>query len=124
MSNNIFKINFLDETPDDVKKIIYKYTIPPSPPMPEKTEIYNINIRKMRFMDYLVKYYDTSYEMKKIYNNITDLFYKLIDEYIMKLKNIPYSKCFSFNKLVTEFCYTHSSIQYRKNRKNRKQIGI
>lgn len=61
----IFNTNYLDETPDDVKKKIYKYTIPKPPP--PKTEKYDFDITEIRYMDYMVKYLPTSYVMKKRY---------------------------------------------------------
>jgi len=114
MTNNIFNTNYLDETPDDVKKIIYRYTIPKPPPPPPKTEKYDLDITDVRYMENLVDYYPTSYVMKKRYNNINNLFQKYIDDYIMRLIEMPYSKKYQFNKLVKEFIEEHSTNDFRK----------
>jgi len=124
MMPTIFNTNYLDETPDDVKKIIYRYTIPKPPPPPPKTEKYDLDIRNFRFMDYLVDYYPTSYVMKKRYNNIINLFQKYRDDYIMNLKEVPYSKKYEFNKMVYDFCEDHSTEDFRKKYKIEKRNGI
>ena len=111
----IFNTNYLDETPDDVKKIIYKYTIPKAPPQPPKTEIYDFDIIEIRYMDYIVKYLPTSYVMKKRYNNINNLFEKYKNDYVMRLKETPYSKKYEFNKLVKQFIQDHSTDDFKKN---------
>lgn len=120
----IFNTNYLDETPDDVKKIIYKYTIPKPPPPPPKTEKYDLDITDIRYMDYLVSYLPTSYVMKKRYNNIDNLFQKYRDDYVMRLIEAPYSKKYEFNKIVKEFIKDHSTEDFRKNYKIEKRNGF
>ena len=120
----IFNTNYLDETPDDVKKIIYKYTIPKPPPPPPKTEKYDFDITEIRYMDYMVKYLPTSYVMKKRYNNIDNLFQTYRDDYIMNLKDVPYSKLYDFNKKVKEFIQDHSTDDFRKKYKIERRNDI
>ena len=124
MTNTIFNTNYLDETPDDVKKIIYKYTIPKAPPPPPKTEIYDFDIKEIKYMYYLVEYLPTSYVMKKRYNNITKLFDKYRDDFIMNSKEVPYSKKYEFNNLVKQFCENHSTTYFRENYKIEKRNGV
>lgn len=120
----IFKTNYFDEMSDDVKMIIYKYSIPKPPPYPKKTEKYDLDIRNYRYMEHLVDYYPTSYVLKKRYNNICKLFEKYRNEYIMEFKDVPYSKKYEFNKLVEDFCEEHSTEQFKKNYKVEKRNGI
>ena len=124
MTDLVFKTNYFDETPDDIKAIIYKYTIPKPPPLPPKTEKYDFDIRNYRYMEHLVDYYPTSYVMKKRYNNIVNLFQKYRDDYIMEFKEAPYSKKYEFNKLVNQFCEEHSTEEFKKNYKIEKRNGI
>lgn len=124
MTNTIFNTNYLDETPYDIKQIIYRYTIPKAPPLPPKTEKYDFDIRNYRYMAHLVDYYPTSYVMKKRYNNIFNLFQKYIDDYIMEFKEAPYSKKYEFNKLVKQFIQDHSTEEFKKNYKIEKRNGI
>lgn len=124
MTNTIFNTNYFDETPDDIKKIIYKYCIPKAPPPPPKTEKYDFDIRNYRYMGDLVQYFPTSFVMKKRYNNITNLFQKYRDYYIMNLKEVPYSKKYEFNKLVKQYIQDHSTDEFKKNYKIEKRIGI
>lgn len=124
MTNNIFNTNYIEEIPDDIKKIIYKYTIPKPPPPPPKTEKYDLDITDVRYMDYLVSYLPTSYVMKKRYNNIDNLFQKYRDDYIMRLIEVPYSKKYLFNKLVKEFIEEHSTKDFRKKYKIERRNDI
>jgi len=120
----IFTNNYLDETPEDIKQIIYKYSIPKAPPPPPKTEKYDFDIAEIRYMDYLVSYLPTSFVLKKRYNNINNLFEKYRDDYIMRLIEAPYSKKYEFNKLVKQFCDDHSTEYFRKKYKVQRQNGI
>ena len=124
MTNTIFNTNYFDETPDDIKKIIYKYCIPKPPPPPPKTEKYDFDIANYRYMEYLVDYYPTSYVMKKRYNNIVNLFQKYRDDYIVMFKEAPYSKKYEFNKLVKQFIQDHSTEEFKKNYKIEKRNDI
>ena len=124
MTNTVFNTNYFDETPDDIKKIIYKYCIPEPPPPPPKTQIYDFDIRNYKYMERLVDYYPTSYVMKKRYNNIVNLFQKYRDDYIMEFKEAPYSKKYEFNKLVKDFIEDHSTEEFKKNYKIEKRNGI
>lgn len=124
MTNTIFNTNYFDEMTDDIKMIIYKYSIPKPPPYPEKTKKYDFDIINIQHMDYIVNHYPTSYVMKKRYNNICNLFQYYIDNYIMRMKDVPYSKKFQLNKLVIDFCKDHSTIEFRKNYKIEKRNDI
>lgn len=120
----IFNNNYLDETPEDIRQIIYRYSIPKAPPLPPKTEKYDFDISEIRYMDYLVEYLPTSYVMRKRYNNINNLFQKYRDDYIMRFIDVPYSKKYEFNKLVKQFCEDHSTDDFRKKYKIEKRNGI
>lgn len=124
MTNTIFKTNYFDETPDDIKKIIYQFTIPKPPPYPKQNKTYDFDIANYRYMEYLVDYYPTSYVMKKRYNNIVNLFQKYRDDYIMEFKEVPYSKKYEFNKLVKQFIQDHSTEEFKKNYKIEKRNDI
>tara|TARA_Y100000389_G_C17228110_1_gene396737 strand:- start:139 stop:627 length:489 start_codon:yes stop_codon:yes gene_type:complete len=120
-NTTVFYKNYFNEIPNDLKNLIFKFTIPIPPLPPPPIQIYEIDLNRIRFMDYLVKYYYTSIVMKKKYNNIKDIFYKYINKYVMNYKNIPYSKCYEINKKVRDFCQDHSTIEYRKNYKIERQ---
>lgn len=120
----VFYNNYFTETPDDVKALIYKYTIPDPPPYPPDTKTYDFDIVNIQYMDHLVKYLPTSYVMKKRYNNISNLFQYYIDNFIMRSKPIPYSKKYQFNKLVYDFLDDHSTNEFRQKYKIEKRNGI
>ena len=125
MTMTIFETNYFNEIPIDLKQKILYYTIPKPPPLPKDlNKKYDFNTITFRKMKYLVEHYPTSYVMKKRYNNIYNLFDNYVDNYVMKLKPIPYSKKYQFNKIVEKFCEDHSTPEFQKKYKMEKRNGF
>jgi|DEB0MinimDraft_6_1074348.scaffolds.fasta_scaffold13929_2 hypothetical protein len=125
MTMTIFETNYFNEIPIDLKQKILYYTIPKPPPLPKDlNKTYDFNTITFRKMKYLVEHYPTSYVMKKRYNNIYNLFDNYVDNYVMKLKPIPYSKKYQFNKIVEKFCEDHSTPEFQKKYKMEKRNGF
>lgn len=114
---SIFKSNYFEEIPDDIRKIIYRYTIPKPPPMPDKTEIYDFDMTELKYMDYLVNYTPTSFVMKKRYNILNNLFQSYLGKYMFRGINPPYSIKYEFNKMVKDYISEHSTNEFKKNYK-------
>lgn len=123
MTDLVFKTNYFDEIPNDVKAIIYKYTIPVPPPLPPKTEKYDFDLTELNYMKKLVSYYPTSYVLKKRYDKIMDIFDEYLTLYIYKCKDVPYSKLYHFNKLVKQFNQDHSTNVFKTKYKVQKRFG-
>ena len=113
----MFKQNYFYEIPFDLKQKILYYTIPKPPPYPKPTEKYDFDMMSVRQMDYLVHHYPTSYVMRKRYSNINKLLQYYIDNFIMKMRDVPYSKKYQFNKMVRDYCENHSTNEFKKNYK-------
>jgi hypothetical protein len=123
MTDLVFKTNYFDEIPNDVKAIIYKYTIPKPPPLPPTTEKYDFDLTELNYMKKLVNYYPTSYVLKKRYDKIMDIFDEYLTLYIYKNKDVPYSKLYAFNKLVKQFNQDHSTNVFKTKYKIEKRFG-
>ena len=124
MEIKMFKQNYFYEIPFDIQKIILNYTIPKPPPYPKQTEKYDFDMMSVRQMDYLVNHYPTSYVMRKRYTNIDKLLQYYIDNFILKMEDVPYSKIYQFNKMVKDFCEDHSTKEFKKNYKIELRNGI
>lgn len=124
MTNAVFNTNYFNEMPDDVKRIIYKYTIPEPPPYPEKNDMYEIDAVNYRYMTKLVEYTPTSYVLYKRYIKIRNLLEYYTKNFIMQNKELPYSKKYQFNKLVNEFCQDHSTNHFKSTYKIDTRNGI
>jgi len=125
MEIKMFKQNYFYEIPFDLKQKILYYTIPKPPPLPKDlNEKYDFDMMSVRQMDYLVHHYPTSYVMRKRYTNINKLLQYYIDNFIMKMRDVPYSKKYHFNKMVRDYCENHSTNEFKKNYKIELRNGI
>jgi hypothetical protein len=124
MEIQMFKQNYFYEIPIDIQKIILDYTIPNPPEYPNPTEKYDFDMINVRQMDYLVNYFPTSYFMRKKYKNIDKLLQYYIDNFIIRMEDVPYSKIYQFNKMVKDFCEEHSTKEFKKNYKIETRNGI